>query len=154
MELAQLANDMLHLIKQPRTRGIGLAANQIGITKRFFVMITAAGKDLVCVNPLVYPQLGHSLTLQVYGNEGCLSLPGVTGQVLRYKDITLRYKDVWTGENRVVDLSGLDARCAQHEVEHLDGNNFTKTMSRQQRRSAEGQWKKERPKALAAGLGV
>jgi peptide deformylase len=148
-DLAATAQEMLRIIKRPATRGIGLAANQVGITKRFFVMTTATGEDLVCVNPVFWPH-GYD---KEYATEGCLSVPCVTGQVLRYKNIMASWYTL-SGAESSMEMSDIDARCFQHELQHLDGETFFTPFPRQQRRRVEAQWAKARPVALAQGLGI
>jgi peptide deformylase len=148
-ELAATAQEMLRIIKRPATRGIGLAANQVGITKRLFVMTTADAQDLVCVNPVYWPH-GYD---KEYAMEGCLSVPGVTGQVLRYKTIMASWYTL-SGAESSMEMYDLDARCFQHEMQHLDGGTFFADFPRQQRRRVEAQWAKARPVAIAQGLGI
>lgn len=110
---------MLDIMKE--SGGIGLAAPQIGWTVRAFVM-NVTGKtedDLIFINP----------TLEAFGQiilyrEGCLSIPGVYGNVLRPEGVRVRALDL-TGKSFIMEASGLAARCAQHEFDHLSGVLFT-----------------------------
>lgn len=159
-ELAATAAEMLRIIKRPATLGIGLAANQVGITKRFFVMTTAAGEELCCVNPtweVLGPQIGYVrgvVNMSGASIEGCLSSPGIVAQVVRHCFITLHYQRPEGGPTNNVDLNGIDARCAQHETQHLNGEYIFANLPRQQRRRVEAQWAKARPVAIAQGLGI
>ena len=113
-----LAEDMLETMYA--APGRGLAAPQVGVMARMFVM-DAGWKDgaptpVVCINPEIVATSGK----RVMGEEACLSIPGVSAQVERHAVITLRWQDVtcvWHEKN----LTGFEAICAQHEYDHLDG---------------------------------
>jgi peptide deformylase len=117
-EIRHLADDMLETMYA--APGRGLAAPQVGVPLRLFVMDTiwkeGARAPRVLINPLVLRQSEDRVT----GPEGCLSIPGVTAEVERAAEILMR----WTtpeGETRDEVLTGFDAVCAQHELDHLDG---------------------------------
>ncbi|MBP0483704.1 peptide deformylase [Sagittula sp. M10.9X] len=99
--------------------GRGLAAPQVGVTQRLFVMDagwkTGPKTPVVCINPVAEP-----LGAVDEGVEACLSMPGVEVTVPRPSRVRLRYTDL-TGEEQVVALEGAEARIAQHETDHLDG---------------------------------
>ena len=98
--------------------GIGLAAPQVGFSKR--VLVADVGDGLVClVNPEVVSVFGTQL-----GMEACLSIPDVVGEVERYAKIRATGLDR-QGRRIWVDAEGLLARCLQHEMDHLDGILFT-----------------------------
>ncbi|HHV42736.1 MAG TPA: peptide deformylase [Clostridiaceae bacterium] len=94
--------------------GIGLAAPQVGILRRVFVM-NIAGEELVAVNPRIVEEEGA-----VVGEEGCLSLPGLVGDVERPERIILEAEDL-EGNTFRQELTGLAAVCVCHETDHLDG---------------------------------
>ena len=98
--------------------GIGLAAIQIGYDLRIFVMdCTRAQEDYqVFINPEIVKLSDETLT----DFEGCLSTPGKQGEVKRHLRITLKYKDK-EGEEHTKTFYNLEARCIQHELDHLDG---------------------------------
>jgi peptide deformylase len=103
--------------------GIGLAAPQIGILKRAIVVDVGDGLiDLV--NPEVVESDGEQL-----GPEGCLSIPGVTGDVLRAFRVTVKALNR-NGEEFTVKGEGLLARCLLHEIDHLNGVLFTDHVKR------------------------
>jgi peptide deformylase len=109
----QLAENMHGLMQQER--GIGLAAPQIGISKRVFVM-AIMGRQRSCFNPEI-TERSQDL---VDWNEGCLSFPGDQCIIKRPAWIEVRYQDyhgIWQQER----LEDLEARCFQHELDHLDG---------------------------------
>ena len=120
--------------------GLGLAASQVGVLKRIFVMKRYAHDEnrksqiLVLCNPKL--ELSGNMTP---GMEGCLSLPGIFDQVPRYPSCTVYYKDVLGKAHQVV-LDDLDSRIAQHEIDHLDGIMFFQNMSRNLRKHVLRQW--------------
>jgi len=111
------------------SRGMGLAANQIGITKRFFA-IGHESFDVFKKPAIIYnPVLVNADEEQELGQEGCLSFPGLLLQVSRFKTIMVRYQNN-KGEFLLSRLEGLEARCFQHELDHLDGITFNKRVSK------------------------
>ncbi|WJY68131.1 peptide deformylase [Corynebacterium auris] len=116
----RLVADMLETMD--RAGGVGLAANQVGVSRRVFVF-DCQGLRGHLVNPVWRP-LGAS---EQTGREGCLSVPGVAGPVTRYNDVVAAGRDA---EGRPVSLraTGLLARCIQHETDHLDGIMFMRRM--------------------------
>jgi len=99
--------------------GVGLAAPQIGISKRIFVMDAAGGKDesrrFAVINPVIDLAEGDQ-----DGAEGCLSVPGFSFDIRRSEHVVLRGEDV-NGAPIRLDVRGLEARCVSHEIDHLDG---------------------------------
>ena len=112
-ELASVAERMAALMHD--AEGVGLAATQVGILRRFFVLHNE-GEDRVLVNPLITRRAG---ALEV-DEEGCLSLGSVRVPVERQVEVTLEAKDE-KGNDVRLELEGLAARVVQHEVDHLDG---------------------------------
>ena len=103
--------------------GRGLAAPQVGVPLRLFVM-DAGWKDgdmtpLACINP----EIAAASEILAGGEEACLSIVGVAAEVQRPAEITLRFTDL-NGEVQERMLSGAEAKCAQHELDHLDGMVF------------------------------
>ena len=106
-----------------KANGIGLAANQIGIDKRFFVL-DVEGRKLKIINPEIL-EFGDEL---IEFEEGCLSIPGVYRNVTRPEKIRVKYMD----ENNEVHeelLEGLISRAFQHELDQLDGVLFIDKIS-------------------------
>ena len=102
--------------------GIGLAAPQIGVTKRVAVIDVSndANKPVVIINPEI---TWKSAEIES-DNEGCLSIPGIRGNVERPISITVESFDI-NGEKIVFDkITGIQARAFQHEMDHLDGVMF------------------------------
>ena len=95
--------------------GIGLAAPQIGISQRIFVMQTQ-GWQRACFNP----EITDASKNLVDFDEGCLSFPGEYCTIKRPDWIDVRYQD-WQGQWHSERFSGILARCFQHELDHLDG---------------------------------
>jgi peptide deformylase len=111
--LAKHLRDTLHAARNPR--GIGLAAPQIGVSKRVAV-VEVGGFREVLVNPAI---LSHSI-VRKSDLEGCLSLPGESKIKNRFVTVNLQYWDIHGGEHKVL-LSNLIARVVQHEIDHLNG---------------------------------
>jgi peptide deformylase len=121
-----LADHMLAFMRQEK--GIGLAAPQIGRSVRVFVM-EVDGQIRSCFNPEI---LNSSITLSDF-DEGCLSFPGGSCTIKRPDTITVKYQDAHGSWTEAV-LRGLESRCFQHELDHLNG----KTMyDRQKEQHAE-----------------
>lgn len=103
--------------------GIGLAANQVGIPLRFFIINPSgeaeqADDEHVFINPVIRNRKGA-----VVGEEGCLSLPGLYGDVRRAEEIVIEAFNL-DGEGFRGTLQELPARVCQHELDHLDGTLF------------------------------
>ena len=107
--------------------GVGLAAPQIGDSRRIFVMDcgdrSEGSRQFVCINPSITKAEG-----QIDSTEGCLSFPGLTVTTPRAERVELRAQDE-RGHWFEAKLSGLEAVCAQHELDHLDGKSFLDALS-------------------------
>ena len=107
--------------------GVGLAAPQVGILKRLFVMDCSVGKDgkkkLALINPVIELEEGTQ-----EGDEGCLSFPGIYVKVERPQRVTVRAQDI-NGSEFTLDVMDLEARCVEHETDHLDGELFIEYLS-------------------------
>ena len=99
-------------------QGIGLAAIQVGYQLRMFVMDCTRSQE----NPKVFinPKIIEKSIETLRDTEGCLSAPGKTGDVSRHIRIILKYQDQDGKEERKT-FYNLEARCIQHEMDHLDG---------------------------------
>jgi len=136
-DIRRLAEDMFETMYA--AEGIGLAAPQVGIGLRLFVM-DIREPDLeprALINPVIVERSGSES-----GEEGCLSLPGLVGEVERSADIVVEALDVG-GRPVRVQASGLEARCIQHEIDHLDGVLFIDHLSPLKRRMLINKWKKQ-----------
>jgi peptide deformylase len=112
--------------------GVGLAAPQLGISQRLLVYRVGPDAPLIA---LANPELEWSSCDREAGEEGCLSIPGVTVDVERPVHVRVRALDE-EGEQRVVEASGLEARVIQHEMDHLDGVLILERTSRDERKRA------------------
>lgn len=112
-ELARITTRMLEVMHD--ADGVGLAATQIGILRRFFVC-TVDGEDRVLVNPVVTPE-GADTEVE---DEGCLSLGPVRVPIERASRVRVEGRDA-AGDPVSLTLEGMDARVVQHELDHLDG---------------------------------
>lgn len=100
--------------------GVGLAAPQVGILKRVIVMDVGNENGLIeMVNPEVITSSGEQI-----GPEGCLSIPGLQGDVKRALNVTAKGQDR-NGNEIVIEGTELLARCILHEIDHLNGVLFT-----------------------------
>ncbi len=95
--------------------GIGLAAPQIGHSIRAVVIDIGNGKLLELINPVIISKEGSCMD-----SEGCLSVPGIFGDVERAEKVTVEYTTRY-GKRRNLEADALLARCIQHELDHLDG---------------------------------
>lgn len=95
--------------------GIGLAAPQIGKNIRAIVINTKEGPVF-----MINPKIKNKSLKKEWGEEGCLSVPGVFGQVKRHKSLICVFYNI-KGEKNQMKAKGLLARVIQHEIDHLDG---------------------------------
>jgi len=107
-----IAEEMVRAMRL--AHGIGLAAPQMGFTDRIIV-IAPDSRPIVLFNPEITESSGS-----VVNEEGCLSLPGLYGDVRRASKVTVKGLDR-KGREVVYDMEGLAARVVQHEIDHLDG---------------------------------
>ena len=119
---AVVEQEMLELMRA--SNGIGLAGNQVGLLRRVFVMKLADGREIGCFNPWI--MIGDNDLIN--GEEGCLSFPNLWIKVERHNKITAAYLDN-TGKQCIIELEGIDSRCFQHELDHLNGVTFTEHVS-------------------------
>ena len=110
-------------------QGLGLAANQIGITKRFFAIghgsFDTFQKPAIIWNPLIL-NVSEEKVIDV---EGCLSFPGIFVKIERPKEIEVQYETT-ERKTRFAKLIGMEAKCFQHELDHLEGITFNKKVSK------------------------
>ena len=123
-KLALLIDDMACTMY--KADGVGIAAPQVGILKRVVVMDCGRGR-YDRVNPSITDCKGDQ-----YGVEGCLSVPGVRGSVHRPAVVNVEYYDRY-GDKHVKKFDGLEAVCACHEIDHLDGILFVDKMDKESR---------------------
>ena len=125
-EVRRLMDDLLESMRA--ANGIGLAAPQVGVTRRI-IAIDVHGED-EDPNPLVLanPEIVSASDEKVINEEGCLSLPEHYAEVRRWAAIRVRYLDR-DGEDQELAAEGLLATCIQHEMDHLDGILFVDHVS-------------------------
>lgn len=124
-KLAKFVDDMFESMYT--AKGIGLAAPQVGVSKRITVIDLSFKEDpedkIVLINPEIITREGKQ-----YEEEGCLSLPDIREKVARAAKVTVRAQDV-KGEWFEIDGEELLSRAFQHEIDHLDGILFFKRVS-------------------------
>lgn len=119
-EIQQLIDDMVEtMVAAP---GVGLAANQVGVSKRLCVIDITAGKESGNLHVLINPEIVDKQGSEVC-EEGCLSVPGYYAQVKRAATVVVRYLDR-NGIEKELEADELLARAVQHEVDHLNGMLF------------------------------
>ena len=107
--------------------GIGLAAPQVGISKKIIVVDPTFGDDENSLRDMINPEIIET-EKECELEEGCLSIPGVFEMVTRPEKITVKYHDV-DGEEHRLEADGLLARVIQHEIDHLEGILFIDRLS-------------------------
>ncbi|MFO7871612.1 MAG: peptide deformylase [Kiritimatiellia bacterium] len=138
-ELRRLAGDMLRTMYA--TSGVGLAAEQIGLSRAICVIDLSGGDEnrrepIVMLNPRILESEGIDES-----EEGCLSVPEVFPRIGRSLNVKAVYLDL-DGNERGVEASGLLARAIQHEIDHLNGVLIIDRMSRAERAAFSGRLKK------------
>lgn len=149
---AEIQTQMDDMLETMYEGGIGLAANQIGVTNRVLVMDVPEGcweydgadkngilqiksshraEEEVKPNPLMManPEILKSSEERSVYLEGCLSIPGQYADIERPAHVTVKYIDR-DGKEQVKDFSGLDSHCVQHEIDHLNGILFIDYLSK------------------------
>ena len=114
--IGELITDMLDTMYD--AMGVGLAAPQVGLLKRIVVIDVGEG-PIVLINPEILETSGEQT-----GDEGCLSVPGMAGQVTRPNYVKVKALDVNMNE-QIYEGEGLLARAFCHEIDHLDGKMYT-----------------------------
>ena len=126
-DIEKFENDMINLMIN--ARGLGLAANQIGITKRFFAFghesFDKIQKPAIIWNPSIVRE-SEEKTLD---EEGCLSFLGVFVKIVRPKKVTVKWQNI-KGETLMQHLDGMESKCFQHENDHLNGITFNTQVSK------------------------
>ena len=124
-QLAEFISNMFETMYE--AKGVGLAAPQVALSKKLFVMDTSAGKEsnerIICINPQIVDSKGN-----VVNEEGCLSFPGIYFEVERPEIVTVQAIDL-NGKEFTFEASGLAARCVLHEKDHIDGKVFIEYLS-------------------------
>jgi peptide deformylase len=123
--LERLVEDMFETMYA--APGVGLAATQVGVPLRVAVMDCSGDEGrrqpIVMVNPQIVEQADPAEV-----DEGCLSVPGVSDTLKRYRRVKARAQDAG-GEAFEIEAEGLLAQCIQHEIDHLDGKLYLDRLS-------------------------
>ncbi|MEU6116874.1 peptide deformylase [Streptomyces sp. NPDC047117] len=131
--LARLVEDMFATMYA--ARGVGLAANQIGVDRRVFVYDCPDDEDVRHLGHVVNPRLVAVDGDLVRGPEGCLSLPGIEAGTPRHDEAVVEGVTL-DGEPVRISGTGFFARCLQHECDHLDGGLYVDHLTGLRRRRA------------------
>ena len=137
-DLKKLVADMFETMYE--AKGVGLAAPQVAVSKRLFVMDCSNGENANEKIALINPEIIHVEGEQI-GDEGCLSFPGLYQKVQRNLRTIVRYQDI-DGEYQELDGTDLTARCILHETDHCDGIVFLDRMTLLKREMAKRKIKK------------
>ena len=124
--IRRLADDLLDTMYD--APGIGLAAPQVGILRRIFVMDCSRKEKDKIPKIFVDPELVWESEETEKHEEGCLSLPGQFADVHRPASVAVEYRNQ-EGQRMEEEFSGMEARCIQHEIDHLDGRLFIDRIS-------------------------
>ena len=126
-DIEKFEHDMNNLMVN--ARGMGLAANQVGITKRFFAFghesFDKLQKPAIIWNPLIVRESEE----KTVDEEGCLSFLGVFVKVVRPRQVTVKWQNK-KGETLMQHLDGMESKCFQHENDHLNGITFNTQVSK------------------------
>lgn len=143
--LKQITQDMLETMYADT--GVGLAATQVGLNLRLFVMDCSETHDmpLVFINPEITEKTGEEEAIE--SEEGCLSFPGVYAKITRARKVTIQALNL-DGQIFTKIYTGLEARCVQHELDHLNGVVFLDYLSPVKRQLLEKKMLKHQKKTL------
>ena len=115
--IAELIDDMFETMYEEN--GVGLAASQVGVLRQIVTIDVDDGNQYVLINPEILETAGEQT-----GEEGCLSVPGMSGQVTRPDYVKVKALDI-NMEEQIYEGHGLLARAFCHELDHLDGHLYT-----------------------------
>lgn len=134
--LEDLIKEMTEIMREEK--GIGLAANQAGISKSVCIIDTTHGTNPIEV--FINPEIMSGSDVIDF-DEGCLSIPGVSAMTKRFSKVKVQYQNL-LGERREEDMEGLRAVAIQHEVDHLNGKLYIDDLSRLKREIVIRKYKK------------
>jgi peptide deformylase len=143
LPVKEIAPEILNLIKDMAETmytdsGVGLAAPQVGVSKRIIVIDGEEEGLMVLINPILVKSEG-----ELVEEEGCLSIPGIYSQVKRASKVTVRALNE-NGDPIEMTKKGLAARALQHEIDHLDGILFIDRIGRTERQILLNKLKKKK----------
>ena len=138
-EVRRLVDDLFETMYA--AKGVGLAANQVGLARRVAVVDVGSEmpEPLVLINPVIVQKTAETTTAE----EGCLSIPEIFGDVERATGIVFQALDR-EGKRYQIDTVGYQARAIQHEIDHLDGILFLDHLSAVKRGLLLAKWKRSR----------
>ncbi|WP_206512404.1 peptide deformylase [Colwellia sp. Arc7-635] len=142
--IQQLITDLKTTVSA--AKGVGIAAPQVGVSLRLFLMCSAPSErypdaPLLPLTVVINPEILDTSNQQELGWEGCLSVKGKRALVPRYSSIDVSYIDE-TGAKHQQTLTGFIARIFQHELDHLDGITFIERLDNESDAINEQQWQK------------
>lgn len=117
-EITKLIQNME--ITMEENSGCGLAAPQVGVSRRVIVVLLNQQTDQEVILPMINPEIIFHSESTYIDTEGCLSVPDYFDEVSRYEDIIVKFLDK-KGREQTLKLSDLNARVVQHEIDHLNG---------------------------------
>ena len=125
LDRQELKDNLTETMKE--LHGIGLSASQCGVMERVFVMYSDVNKNetIACFNPQIVTESPEMVLM----DEGCLTYPGLWLKIRRPDHIACSFEDEH-GELQQPIMAGLECRIFQHEMDHMDGTNFTKRVSK------------------------
>ncbi len=134
-KIKELVNDMFETMYD--AEGLGLAAAQVGVLKRIFVMDVQpekaeegpVGYESIGKFYMINPEITELSDEQIILTEGCLSIPEQSHEIKRPKYLTVKYKNL-NNEEQTLKASGWLARCIQHELDHLNGILYIRHLSK------------------------
>lgn len=126
-----------------KVKGLGLAANQVGVAKRFFIMDISQKEGKPLLEVYINPEIIEAEGITEY-EEGCLSIPGYYAKVERYAKLFIKAYDI-EGKPFERELTGLHAIAFQHEYDHLEGILFIDKLSPLKKELFKKWWKKNAP---------
>ena len=132
-EIRKFLDDMLETMYHDK--GVGLAAPQVGVSKRIIVIddkVTEEGEPGPHPLYMVNPEIIKKSEEMILFNEGCLSVPGQSAEVERHRAVSVKYLD-YDGNEKVLDAEDFLAVIIQHETDHLDGVLYIDRISRLKR---------------------
>ncbi|HGJ67390.1 TPA: peptide deformylase [bacterium] len=137
-EIKQIVDDMLEAMY--KFEGVGIAAPQIGISKRIIIVDTEpsnpSSKPIVLINPEIVERYG-----EMNMEEGCLSVPEVRGDVKRAEKVVVEGLDL-EGNKLRIEATDLSARAFQHEIDHINGTLFIDHLGRLKKQLIKNQLRK------------
>lgn len=130
------ATNKLKFVFAKQVAAYGVAAPQIGISKQIFVFSYGTDRNIILINP----KITESTPIEVWGLEGCLSIPNFSFQIQRADSIHVEGIDV-DGNAQAYELRGMLARIFQHEIDHLNGTLLVDKLDKDQLNDFRTMWK-------------